>query len=201
MRPNLEELQSSKYVLLEKVRHTEFNTFLDSRGWKNAFLKLIYRSILLAFLVLTVTQVIQFEASILTKLLFTAIGFIAALLILPLHELLHMLAYKFFGAPNVRIHLYLSRAYILAKADQFVVGKRELIWIALIPFIIITAGGLLILLITGGIWSITTSALLLFHTSICQADFRIVDYCIDHEGKVFMYDNLEQETTYFYRTQ
>ncbi|MEM9547246.1 MAG: DUF3267 domain-containing protein [Bacteroidota bacterium] len=199
MRPTIEELKSPNYFLLHKVDHREFNTFSDNLAWKNLYLKMAYWSLLSAFVLATTLLIFQIEASILTKLLWTTLGFFTAIVLVLPHEFLHFLSYKYFGAQDVKINFYLSKTYVLTKADQFVVGKREIFWIALIPFMVITIIGLCFFITAGENWQIAISTSLLFHTSICQADFRMVDFCFDKDGNVFHFDDLKKNATYFYR--
>ena len=121
-----------------------------------------------------------------------------ALSLLPLHEYIHLLTYKYFGAKNVTITPYIRHMYVLTQADQFVVGKKEMKWIASTPFLFISTVGLILLYFITDLWQISISSMVLFHLTLCLADFRILNYFISSNSQKVMYSDIQKDVTYIY---
>jgi hypothetical protein len=118
--------------------------------------------------------------------------------LVPIHEAIHGLAYRFFGATDVRFSYSLRQFYAYAIAHNFVVGRREFIWVALMPFLAITAGfGALVFLLPA--YRFYALAVLLVHTSGTSGDWALLNYVWLHRGtQLYTYDDAERHKTYFY---
>jgi hypothetical protein len=125
--------------------------------------------------------------------------FATFLLLLPLHELIHALSYRWYGAPNVKVIYNWRRLTACAFADNFVICGRELFWIAIMPFLVISAALLLLMVASEGA-DVFLATLLLLHTLACSGDFALLNYRWLHRGaELWTYDNSALQRTYFYR--
>lgn len=71
-------------------------------------------------------------------------GFIIAFGLIPIHEYIHVLAYKSQGAKNISFDSNWKKFYFMAMADNFVANKKEFTIVALAPFVVITTALLFI---------------------------------------------------------
>jgi len=198
MRLTPQSLKDQNFKLLEKVDHDNFSLFIRQQRKKFSTINLVYWLFVICFLAMTGYYFFDSTTSIFFKLLFLGLGVIIAFVLTPLHEFIHFLAYKCFGAENVTIKSYNMLGYMLTNADQFVVSKREMKWIATAPFLIITTIGIILLYFLNDMIQISISSMILFHTTLCHADFLILNYFLDSESDIFMYDDIQDESTFIY---
>ena len=126
-------------------------------------------------------------------------GIALAFVLLPLHEYIHVLAYKSQGATNTSYGANLKKFYFMAIADKFVANRKEFTIVALAPFAFITASLVLILYFVSSTWEITILGVLLTHTSMCSGDFGLLSFFAFHKDKdVATYDDKENGVSFFY---
>jgi hypothetical protein len=121
-------------------------------------------------------------------------------LLIPVHEMIHALAYKLLGARKIRFGADLSQFIFFVTADKFVIGFRELILVALLPFVLIS--GLLLLFFFYFEWQINYSFLLtlIAHGVMCIGDFAIMSYFIENDPyKLLTFDIVDEKKAYFYK--
>lgn len=126
-------------------------------------------------------------------------GFVAAFLLVPVHEYLHVLAYKWVGAKNTSFDANLKKFYFMALADDFVANRREFRVVGLTPFVVITACCILGFFLVQGLWLFSLSAMCLTHMTFCSGDFGLMSYFDFHAPKeVVTYDDSREGKSYFY---
>lgn len=123
-----------------------------------------------------------------------------SIIVIPFHELLHGLAYKILGAKKIKFGANLQQFFFFVSADRFPVNRKELYFLALLPF-----GALnLVLLMVALFWlphyTILFGFLLLSHNLMCIGDFAITNYVMNEKEEVFTYDEPENKKSYFYKT-
>ena len=123
-----------------------------------------------------------------------------SIIVIPFHELLHGLAYKILGAKKIKFGANLQQFFFFVSTDRFPVNRKELYFLALLPF-----GALnLVLLMVALFWlpqySILFGFLLLSHNLMCIGDFAITNYVMNEKEEVFTYDEPENKKSYFYKT-
>lgn len=130
---------------------------------------------------------------------FFFLGFAASFLLIPVHEYLHVFAYRQLGCTNTRISADWKRFMFLAEAHQFVVNYQEFRKVALAPFVVISSG----LLLAGFFVSPATQLLLLstnlVHASFCAGDFGLLSYFQSVGSKQLVtFDDSEKRQTEFW---
>ncbi len=103
-------------------------------------------------------------------------GILIALALLPIHEYVHVLAYKSQGAQNTSYDANLKKFYFMALADKFVANKKEFEVVALAPFLTISITLLLVSFFVNSNWVLTTISALFAHTAMCSGDFGLLSY-------------------------
>jgi hypothetical protein len=122
-----------------------------------------------------------------------------SIFIIPFHEGLHGIAFKFMGAKKVRFGADLQQFICYAVAADFVAGKKAFTFIALLPFVVINLACIPILLMGGKDEYLFVTCLLLLHNLMCIGDFGMLSYLIKNKDKeMFTFDDLETKTSWFY---
>lgn len=133
-------------------------------------------------------------------LLHSFLGFIVfPLLLIPLHELLHLIPFKLTGAKNIRIGMDLRQYMFFVTAHRHIVSSGQFRWIAYTPFAIITLSLLLLILFVPGLWKWSLSLVLLIHATMCAGDFAMMNFFrINRKKKLYTWDDAEKKIAYFY---
>jgi hypothetical protein len=124
---------------------------------------------------------------------------LAWLVLIPVHEGVHALVYWLMGARDIRFGFSLRNLYAYAIAHRFVVDRREFIWLALAPTLVIN-GGLLILAGFSEPLRFFALALSLLHFSSAAGDWAMLSYLWEQRAyAVFTYDDAATQSSFFYR--
>ncbi len=100
-----------------------------------------------------------------------AIGLAISFGLLPIHEYIHVLAYRWMGAKDTSYAMNLKNFYFLAIANRFVANRAEFTIIALAPIAAISLFLVLIGAIVPPTWQLTIAGAALAHTAMCSGDF------------------------------
>ena len=198
-----EELTDNGYVLLNHLGHKELVPFIQTYMKKRTkFSVLYYICNIIIFGLTGYLLVSDFNSenySFAKKFSSFSYGLAIAIVLLPLHEYIHVLAYKINGATNTSYDANLRKFYFMALADKFVANKREFQIIALAPFLIISSILISIIFYADQSWTLTCVATLLAHTAMCSGDFGLLSYFVYHQDKeVVTYDEIENNISFFY---
>ena len=117
-----------------------------------------------------------------------------------LHELLHLIVYKILGAKKTKLKFLLSQGAVAAVADHFVVSEKEFYWLAITPFAVLTAAGLVALFMTWGWIFYAVSTFLILHSTACLGDFSMAGYMYEHrQDSIYTFDDVENDKSSFYK--
>ena len=201
LRPD--ELSAKGYILLDELGHKELVPFIRTylkKGTK--YTVFYYLSNLVVFGLAGYFFVYGYnlpDYSLETRFTHFACGLAVAFLLVPLHEYIHLLAYKSQGATTTSYDANLKKFYFMALADKFVANKKEFEIVALAPFVVITAVLGILLFVVSATWTLTILGILLTHTAMCSGDFGLLSYFEFHADKyVVTYDDTEHKISYFY---
>jgi hypothetical protein len=137
-----DELTENGYALINKLEHDELVPFISTYMKKRTKYSIFYY--LINFLVFGMVGFLLVEGhsspnfSLADRFTHLSYGLAIAFALLPLHEYIHVLAYKSQGATNTSYDANLKKFYFMALADKFVANKKEFEIVALSPFIVIT---------------------------------------------------------------
>lgn len=128
---------------------------------------------------------------------FLAFGGVLALV--PVHEALHGLAYKWVGAPQVSYGAKWDKLLFFAIADGFALGHRAFRVVALAPFVVISMGLILSLILVPTGFKLFFFTLLFIHTAVCLGDFALLNYFQRHDHtKLITVDRAQEDLTEFW---
>lgn len=198
-----EDLESMGYVRMERLEHMELIPFVRlymSKWLRSAIIYTICNVIVFGaagyYLIHYYKEGVFTMEDGLTHLFY---GFAIAFLLVPVHEFIHVLAYKSQGALHTSYDANLKKFYFLAVADKFVANKKEFLIVALAPIVVISTIFVVLLFFTSPLWTVTVLGALLVHTALCSGDFGMLSYFDFHKDKdVVTYDDRANKVSFFY---
>lgn len=198
-----DELTENGYVLIDKLGHQELVPFIRTYMKKRTkYSMFFYLGNLILFGLVGYFFVKGYnlpDYSLGTQFTHFSYGLAIAFALVPLHEYIHVLAYKSQGATNTSYDANLKKFYFMALADKFVANKKEFEVVALAPFIVITSTLMVCLLAFNTNLTLTISSVLFAHTAMCSGDFGLLSYFeFNKERQTVTYDDVENKISYFY---
>lgn len=121
------------------------------------------------------------------------------LLIVPVHEALHLLPFRLGGAKDIRFGADIRQGIIYVTAHRFVADRRLFSLVALTPFIVITTGLIIMIFYYSPWWKWIMSMALLTHTTMCAGDAALLGFMSRFRRRnVYTWDDAEKKEAYFY---
>lgn len=203
MRITPDELDKADYVLLDELSHNQLGPFVKLYLSKKNFFTVFFTCINFLFFIAVITLSYFYKTTIHLstgiELFHLLCGILLALFLIPLHELIHKIAYKAQGAERTWIYTNLRKFYFLAIADKFVANRKEFVIIALAPFVIITLILLALLFFLSPSWQLTILGAIVTHNVCCTGDFGLLSYFDFHRSKqLITFDDKQKGATFFY---
>jgi hypothetical protein len=204
MKIKTEELDKNGYRLLDKLKHNELVVFLKekNKGPKSFFFYIYLVSIMLPLPILSfliTKNIIEDRIDIYTGLFHCLLGIGLVVLFIPIHELLHALAYKIVGAKKLSFYLNFRKMYFAAISDKSVINLAEFKIVALTPYLFATVMSLFIVFQVNGYWVLTMLSFLVLHSFFCGGDFSLLNYMQTYKSAgIVTFDDKEKRETYFY---
>jgi len=198
-----EELADHHFTLLNSMAHHELipfvKTYLSKRTFFSAacyLLQFISFGVLLFFFLkfhringMRAVQAFQYFM----------VGLSIAMCLIPLHEWIHVLAYKVMGAQHTSYDMNLKKFYFLAVAHRFVASRKEFMVVALAPVTIISLFLIMAVFFAGPNWSIAWLTTLMVHASFCSGDFALlVFFEVNSDKEAVTCDDKEKNISFFY---
>lgn len=196
----IDELASTDYTLLGVLTHASLGKFVVEYFLRRtSWLTRAHHLMSIVTLVAIVLVALRQERS----WLYCLESFGAALvtlfvIVLPLHELVHAVAYRLAGARDVRWDYSARMLAVWVVAHRFVVDARTFVFVALAPFVVINA----VLIVGAMLWpSIAVFLLfvLLWHLHGSSGDWALLNFVWLHRaGGVWTYDDADAARSWFY---
>ncbi|MEL6652713.1 MAG: DUF3267 domain-containing protein [Bacteroidota bacterium] len=197
------DLANLGYDQLDELGHLDLIPFVQENLRRRNLWSLSYwfaNLLGIAALVYLFVVAIQVETvSFWTGLQYAGLGFIGSLLLIPVHEGIHALAYRLVGAKRTSFDANWRQFYFMAIADKFVANRREFLIVALAPFLLITLIFVGLAFVLPLNWQFAVLSLVLMHTSFCAGDFGLLSYfAFRRNWEVVTYDDRANKVSYFY---
>ena len=199
-RPHLDDLGNTTcFTLVEELDHDNLVPAVNRYLARASPVKYAYFAAKLLALVLAVYLVVRSGQPFVDGFSQFGMGFLVGFLILlPIHEHLHALAYRRFGATNVSVVYRWRSLNAYCAADRFVADARQFAWVCLLPFLVLTTALLLAVALFAPPRPFLAGALLL-HTGACSGDFALLNLVWAHRATgLFTYDDMAAKRTYFF---
>lgn len=188
-----------RFSLLAQVSHDDLGNFTNTYYWqKRSWLIWAHYAFALGILGAIARVAFVGRYGVDDWLTGFGLGVVIFILLFPIHEGLHGLAYKLLGARDVRFAVSLRQLYAYALAHHFVLGARRFAWVALAPFVVINAA-----LAAGALtfepFRFYLLCALLIHTTSTSGDFALLNFLWLNRGRgMVTYDDADERHSYFY---
>jgi hypothetical protein len=128
------------------------------------------------------------------------LGFILfPVLIIPIHEFLHIFPLWISGVRNIRVGVDFKQYLFYVTAHRHVISPGRFIITAITPFVLITLISLSILHFQPGLWKWSISSFLFAHTTMCAGDFALMNfYYLNKPKRIYTWDDADGKIAYFY---
>lgn len=196
-----DELRSDgRYVLLGEMTHATLadfviEYFLRRTSWVTRVHHLMSLATFVAIVAVAIQQQRSFARC--TGDFVLSLG-VLAVVILPLHEALHAVAYALVGARDIRWGYSLKLLAVWVIAHRFVARTGPFVFVALAPFVVLNA-----LLLAGSALFPSHAVFLLFvllvHLHGCAGDWSLLNFIWIHRERGFLtFDDAEEGKSWFY---
>lgn len=204
-KPDVHTLRSDPaYQLIAELGFDDMLPFVMEHIRKKGFFQVFYLLVnigLLTFLIMLSAKGLSDQTLIWKQLIIQGAGGILAgsILIIPIHELLHALAYRILGVRKIIFGADPGQMIFYVTADRFPVSGMQVHFLTMTPFFIIN-----LLTITANVFLLEGGLLfsvffLLCHNLMCIGDFAISGYLCEIKGRVYTFDEPEKKLSYFYK--
>lgn len=190
----------NRFQMILTLEHDEITPFVGEFYWQRRnWLVVCHYLITFLSLAIWVIAGISQGANLLRWLIVAGAAVVAFILLVPIHEGLHGLVYRLLGAKDIRFSVSIKEFYAYAIANQFVVNRQELTWIALTPFIVLN-GALTLASIFFPAYRFFLLGLLFLHIGGTSGDWAILNFFwIHRDQRVYTYDDADEQKSYFYQ--
>jgi hypothetical protein len=125
-------------------------------------------------------------------------GMSITLILIPIHEILHGLAYKLMGAKDIRYAADWKRFYFMAIAHRFVANRTEFFGVAFLPFIVINTMLITLIALSNPHFWPLLSGTLVMHTAACSGDFGLASRFLEQGGREMLtWDDADNKESWF----
>jgi hypothetical protein len=199
----VEDLEDqSKYRQILSISYNNLIDFiLDYLRRKSGLIVFFWSACILFFgIALTVRIDISGYYPLKNILLHSMLGLVIfPILIIPLHEFLHIIPFFLAGAKDIRAGMNLKQYIFYVTAHRYVATSGQFKVVALIPFILVTLVLLFLILFLPGLWKWSLSVLLFVHITMCAGDFALLNfYWLNRRKKIYTWDDADEKMAYFY---
>lgn len=122
-----------------------------------------------------------------------------SLLIIPVHEGFHALAFLMAGAKMVKFGADIKQMIFYATAENFVAGRKSFTMVALAPFVMINLISIPFAIYGNIELRLFVIVMLLLHNLMCIGDFAMMSFYRKHNDKeIYTFDDTVNKTAWFY---
>jgi hypothetical protein len=203
--PTAEQLeQGGDYELVDSVRHESVHAWIRPHLFTLAGVSGAYWGLNLAVLAFVLliwrTGGLTLSGGFPILCIGMVLGYVV---LLPLHEHIHAVAYRTVGAREVRVRYDHRRLTALCVAPSQVLVTREFIMVCLAPLVVLNPLlAIATLLVPVGAPALAVAGALLLHTGACSGDVAFVHYVWSRRSqRLLTFDDRQQPVSYFYRAK
>jgi hypothetical protein len=195
---SIENLESKGYTLQSMLHHGDLAGFIKPYFFKWNITMIFYRLFVIALTAYIIYALRQTDA-FWDNLSKVALGFALFALIIPVHELIHGIAYRLSGAEKVSYKAEWKKLIFYAMADRFITRKVPFVLLALAPFFILNSLIIFCLVTMAPTYYFELLGLLFMHSGGCSGDFALVSYFETFWRKdPVTFDDVNKKVSYFF---
>lgn len=198
--PSIEQLAGGGYVATGELTHASLASFVIEYFFRRgSWLTVAHHAMSLATLGAAVTVGLLQEKTFLAGVAAFVLAIPAVIVVvLPLHELLHAVAYWLVGARDIRWGYSVSMAAVWVIAHRYVAAAGPFIFVALVPFVVINAALIATAILVPQL-ALFFLFVLLWHLHGCAGDWSLLNFIWLHRERGFWtYDDAVEGKSYFF---
>jgi len=205
--PTINELRNPEiFELIAQVNHHQIKEFVIERLTSEGKIIRIYMyyqilMIVVGMFFFTRSIVFAFKGDLVPLYYSIAALVFCFSALIVFHELLHGIALKLAGAKRIVFGGYLKKFVFYAEADRFVINRRQFLFIALTPLIVvklITLTGIIIFFGHPILYALIF--VMSAHSLFCAGDIGLLSvFFQNRENEIYTFDVKEEKTSYFFR--
>ena len=120
-------------------------------------------------------------------------------LIIPVHEFLHIIPLVLAGIKNIKAGIDLRQFIFFVTAHRQVISPGKFKFVAFFPFITVSFVLLVLIFYLPGLWKWSLSLFLFVHLTMCAGDFAMLNYYyLNRHKRIFTWDDADLKEAYFY---
>jgi hypothetical protein len=202
-RPTVSELEKDKgFELIAEIPHNAVHTWVQRYLFSPNWIIAAYWTVNLIALLILLAVWRASGIGLMDAFAIASLGMVCGyLVLLPVHEHCHGIAYRATGASNVRVCYDGRRLTAFCVAPGHVLSSAESLTVCLAPAVLLNPTlAVLTLLAPPGKTALIFAGALLLHIGACSGDIAFVSYLWTHRGQpLFTFDDALQPRTMFYR--
>ena len=192
----------ARYRHLLTLPYSEIVPFVLDYIRRKTPVTIIFWSAALIFLIQAITIRIEIAPYYEIKyiLMHTLLGFfLFPVLVIPIHEALHIIPYFLSGGRKIRVGMDLRQYLFYVTAHRHVATPIQFRLVALMPFIFISIATIIMVYLMPGLWKWSLSSFLFVHSTMCAGDFAMLNFYFVNKGKkIYTWDDADLKEAYFY---
>jgi hypothetical protein len=200
---SIDNLQDqSEYRQILTLSYSDIVPFVLDYLGRKSMIMIFFWIICLAFLGLALFIRIDIARYFEFRKIFThtLIGLIVfPVLIIPVHEGLHILPYYISGARKIRVGMDLRQFIFYVTAHKHVATPFQFKLVAWTPFLVISIITVFLIFLLPDLWKWSFSLFLFVHATMCAGDFALLNfYFINRSRKIYTWDDADLKEANFY---
>ncbi|HEX7708946.1 MAG TPA: DUF3267 domain-containing protein [Thermoanaerobaculia bacterium] len=198
--PTIEQLSSDRYELLGQMTHATLADFVVEYFFRRmTWVVWLHHALSALTLAAAIGVAAQQERGFIRGLGDFGLAFVAMLVVLlPVHELIHAIAYRLAGAGDIRWDFSVRMMAVWVIAHRFVVDTRQFAFVALAPFVVINAA-LIVSILLFPEAAVFLLFVLLWHLHGCAGDWSLLNFVwINRDRGFWTFDDDNEGRSYFF---
>lgn len=202
--PDADKMRSdSGFRMVYELGFDEMIPFVFSQIRKKGIMSWLYFASVAGLMVFVAFQVIEaLSGNVLSgrQVIWQSIAgiFSGSFLVIPVHELIHGMAYRMLGARKIIFGADLQQFIFYVTADRYPVSGKSIVFLAMLPFVLINLATFLVVFMLFPSHTVFAGVLLLSHNIMCIGDFAISNYVVRSPRALYSFDIPEEKKSYFY---
>ena len=193
---------TTRFRHIKTIPYKELASFIIENISAKTTVMILFWSLCMIFLGIALIVIFNIGGyfSLGSVILHTLYGLIIfPVLIVPIHEILHIIPYFISGARNIRVGMEPDQFLFYVTAHRYVASSLQFRIVALIPFIFIGIILLFLVLFLPGLWKWSLSLLLFVHATMWAGDFALLNFYYLNRGKtIYTWDDADLKEAYYY---
>jgi hypothetical protein len=207
--PSPEELlNNDDFELIEEVEYSNLKSFIINEIVKKSVLIKLH-SVFQVLAIVILVGLLSFygyglyrNGNYSTELLTILASIVFSFtLLIPIHELIHAAAFLLLGKKDIGFGVQWKKFLFYAESNRQVLNRKEMIIVALAPFLTVLMVGTASFLISQSeIISLSGLVIVLLHFFFCGGDFAIISFFNRYkEFDMYTFDDRKEKRSYYFK--